>query len=98
MKGFIAFVRRQGVVGLAIGFMLGGAVNKVVSSLVADIIQPFVGFIFGKVPLADLHWKSVMYGNFISNVIDFVLLAAVVYFIFKGFRLEYLDLPKEEGK
>ena len=40
MKGFLEFVREQGVVGLATGFILGGAVSKVVTSLVTDIINP----------------------------------------------------------
>jgi large conductance mechanosensitive channel len=96
MTGFVQFVRKQGVVGLAIGFILGGAVNKVVGSLVADIIQPTIGLMFGATELADLHFKSLMYGQFLANVIDFLILAAVVYFGFKGFKLDRLDLPKEE--
>lgn len=40
MKGFIEFIKKQNVVSLAIGFMLGGAVSKVVSSVVVDIINP----------------------------------------------------------
>lgn len=47
MKGFIEFVREQGVVGLAVGFILGGAVSKVVASLVTDIINPILSIFFG---------------------------------------------------
>jgi len=43
MKGFIEFVRDQGVVGLAVGFILGGAISKVVTSLVENIINPVGG-------------------------------------------------------
>lgn len=97
MKGFIKFVREQGVVGLAIGFILGGSINKVVSSFVKDIIQPAIGFIFGSSEgLASLQYKSLMYGNFIANVIDFVLIAGIVYFIFKRLKLDSLDLPKDQ--
>lgn len=45
MQDFIKFIREQGVIGLAIAFILGGAVAKVVSSLVKDIIQPNTWFI-----------------------------------------------------
>ena len=46
MKGFIDFIREQGVIGLAIAVILGGAVNKLVASLVGDIIQPLIGIDF----------------------------------------------------
>ena len=42
MKGFIAFIREQGVVGLAVGFILGGAIAKMVTSLVNDMINPLI--------------------------------------------------------
>ena len=48
MKGFIDFIREQGVIGLAIGFILGGAVSKVVTSLVNDIISPVIGLGAGR--------------------------------------------------
>jgi large conductance mechanosensitive channel len=52
-SGFIDFIREQGVVGLAIGFILGGAVSKTVSSLVDNVINPLIGIALGKVNLAD---------------------------------------------
>lgn len=96
VRGFIQFVREQGVVGLAIGFILGGAINKVVGSLVQDIIQPAIGFFFGKPEgLAGLQYHSLKYGQFIANVIDFLILAGVVYFVFKHMRLDRIDAPKQ---
>lgn len=99
MKGFISFVREQGVIGLAIGFILGGAVSKVVSSLVQDIINPLVGIVLGMagdlssrmlvVGSVELHW-----GNFIATFIDFLILAAVVYFGVKLLKLDKLDKKK----
>jgi large conductance mechanosensitive channel len=92
MDGFMTFIREQGVVGLAIGFILGGAVSKLVASLVADVIQPVVGMIFGSTEgLTALHYESIMYGNFIAVLIDFVIIAAVVYFGFKLLGFEKLD-------
>lgn len=94
---FIEFVREQGVIGLAIGFILGGSVNTVVKSLVSDIIEPGMGIIFGSPEgLASLHVGSITYGNFLVALIDFLILAAVVFFLFKGLGIERLDKPKEK--
>lgn len=95
MKGFIKFIREQGVVGLAVGFILGGAVSKVVSSLVEDIINPIIGAIFGSSEgLASWSIGVINLGSFISVLIDFLIVAAVVYYIFKGLKLDKLDARK----
>jgi large conductance mechanosensitive channel len=102
MKGFIDFVRERGVMGLAIGFILGGAISKTVASLVEDIINPLIGLAMGKINLVDkaftLGNASVKYGSFISAIINFIIIAAVVYFGFKILRLEKLDKKKEPLK
>lgn len=99
LQGFIDFIREQGVVGLAIGFILGGAVSKIVGSLVDNVINPIVGIILGKVDLAErmitIGQASIKWGAFVSSIIDFVVIAAVVYFGFKMLGLEKLDRKKE---
>ena len=47
IKGFLTFIREQGTIGLAVGFLLGGAVSKLVTSLVTDIINPILAPVFG---------------------------------------------------
>lgn len=98
MAGFVEFIRTQGVVGLTVGFILGGAVSKLVSALVENIINPLVGLALGKVDLADkaiiLGDASLNYGAFISTMIDFIIIAGVVYFGVKGLGLDKLDKPK----
>lgn len=83
-KGFFDFIREQGVVGLAVGFLLGGAVSKTVTSLVTDIINPIVGAIFGAAgnlgaATFTLGGSVIAWGNFASTMIDFVIVALVVY-------------------
>lgn len=96
MKDFIKFIREQGVVGLAVGFILGGAVSKVVSSLVEDIINPLIGLVFNSSEsLAEVMLGPVALGSFVAVMIDFIIVAAVVYFIFKGLKLEKLDKNKD---
>jgi len=92
MKGFINFIREQGVMGLAIGFLLGGAVSKTVASLVENIINPLVGLLLGRVNLNDkmitIGDTAIKYGAFISTVVDFIIVAAVIYFGFKMLGIE----------
>ena len=103
MQDFLEFIRKQGVVGLATGFILGGAISKLVASLVEDIINPLLGVVMGAagdltnysltIGEAELRW-----GNFISMLIDFTVIAAVVYFGFKGLGLDKLDFKKSAKK
>lgn len=101
VRGFVDFIREQGVVGLAIGFLLGGAVSKVVSALVTDVVNPLLSFIFGsaeglKAASFSLGTAKVLCGDFLSAIIDFLIVAAVVYFGFKGLGLHKIDKPKEK--
>lgn len=96
VSGFIQFIREQGVMGLAIGFILGGAVSGLVNSLVKDIINPTIAYFFtGITALSQWTVGPIGLGAFISVLINFVVIAAVVYFIFKGLRLDRLDAPKK---
>lgn len=95
-SGFFQFIREQGVVGFAIGFILGGAVSKIVSSLVTDVINPAIGLVFGsREGIAALQYNTILYGKFLANLIDFLIVAFVVYYIFKGLKLDRLDIKKQ---
>lgn len=103
LTGFKEFIRKQGVLGLAVGFILGGAVSKVVSSLVKDIINPILGIVLGatgnlssyslKIGSAEILW-----GSFVAVVIDFIVVSAVVYFgvKFLGLGEDLLDKGKKK--
>jgi len=99
MRGFINFIREQGVVGLAVGFLLGGAVSRTVTSLVDNVINPVVGLMLGKVNLAErmvvLNGASLKYGAFISSIIDFIIVAAVIYFGIKMIGIDKIDKKKQ---
>ncbi len=92
LQGFRDFIKNQGVFGLAVGFILGGAVSKLVSSLVIDIINPILNGLLGGVN--DIATKvfyvggsAVKYGTFINTGIDFIIIAFVVYFSFKLLKI-----------
>lgn len=95
MRGFLAFVRSQGVAGLAIAFIFGAAISGVVSSLVNDIANPLLGLLFGQVNgIRSAAWHvgsaTIGWGNFVATLINFLIIALVIYAIVKIFRL---DLP-----
>ena len=99
MKGFLEFIREQGVMGLAVGFILGGAISKVVTSLVNDIINPILGLILGAAgDMSTMSLKlgpvEIMIGSFVAVLIDFLVIAAVVYFGVKKLKLDKLDKKK----
>lgn len=99
MKGFLNFIREQGVVGLAVGFILGGAVSKLVTALVTDIISPIISIGLGatsglKTASLTIGSSKILYGDLISVLIDFVVIAAVVYYGVKLIGLDKLDKKK----
>jgi len=101
MKGFFQFVREQGIVGLAVGFLLGGAIKQLVSSLITDIINPVLSIFLGLTGnFKDAYFQvgpaKILYGNFLSTLIDFLVVAAVVYFGVKSLGLDKLDQTKDK--
>ena len=86
--------------GLAIGFILGGAVSKVVASFVEDIINPILGIILGAAGALDTAILKVgpveiLWGSFVATIIDFVIIALVIFYGFKFLKLGKLDKKKD---
>lgn len=104
LQGFVDFIREQGVVGVAIGLILGFASKGVVDSLVNNIFNPIVGLLTGGISLEDKTaclkqlggqcTTTIKYGQFISDFISFVIVVALVYFVFMGLKLQKLDKKK----
>ena len=95
IAGFINFVREQGVIGLAVGFILGGAVSKVVTALVDDVVNPVIGAVLGSGDgLRAMTLGPILIGDLVAVIIDFLIIAAVVYFVVKGLGLDTADAPK----
>ncbi|HZQ42225.1 MAG TPA: large conductance mechanosensitive channel protein MscL [Acidobacteriaceae bacterium] len=84
-KGFRDFVLRGNVMDLAVAVIIGAAFTAIVTALTESIIKPLLGAIIGKPDfgylVAYVHGGKIMYGNFITAVINFLILALVVYFI-----------------
>ena len=86
LKGFRDFILRGNVMDLAVAVIIGGAFGKIVSSLVSDLINPLIGATVGKPNFGFLviHIGNgvITIGNFMNAVIEFVIVAAVIYFVF----------------
>lgn len=87
MDEFKAFVMRGNVLDMAIGVIVGSAFSKIVTSLVNDIIMPLIGSLVGTVNFTDLKANIgdtvIPYGSFIQNVVDFLLVALVLFLALK---------------
>ena len=88
LKEFKDFALRGNVMDLAVAVIIGGAFGKIVSSLVNDILMPLIGLIIGGIDFSGLALTvgsaKVTYGNFINNVIDFLIIAFVIFLLVKS--------------
>jgi large conductance mechanosensitive channel len=101
LKEFREFAIKGNVVDLAVGVIIGAAFGKIVSSLVADIVMPLVGILIGGVQFESLVFEvgdaKLAYGKFVQNVVDFVLVAIVIFLLVKAinhFRRKAEQEPK----
>ncbi len=99
-KEFKEFVSKGNVLDLAVGVIIGATFGKIVSSLVDDVLMPVIGLIFGNSKFSDMAIKLgskinekgelvdnlLKYGSFIQSIIDFLIMALVIFMIVKFFN------------
>jgi large conductance mechanosensitive channel len=106
LQEFKKFAMRGNVVDLAVGIIIGGAFGKIVSSVVNDVIMPPLGMLLKGVDFKDLAYTlqeasegvdavTIKYGMFIQNIVDFLIVAFVVFLLIKG--INNLNKKKEEA-
>lgn len=103
MKGFIQFIQKQKVIGLAIAFVMGAAITRLIQSLVGDIINPLISLFTNR--LSNLRGLEIsvgparlLIGNFLSVLIDFIIVALVIYGLYEVLKLKALDGVEEKEK
>ncbi len=88
LKEFKDFIMRGNVLDLAVAVIIGGAFKAIISSLVADILMPVIGIAMGGVDFAALSFSIgeavVTYGMFIQAIIDFLVIAFVIFLLIKN--------------
>ncbi|ABY94568.1 MULTISPECIES: large conductance mechanosensitive channel protein MscL [Thermoanaerobacter] len=80
LKGFKEFIMRGNVLDLAVAVIIGSTFNKVVNSLVVDVLTPLIGAIFGAPDFSAIKLGPIAIGNFLNAVVNFVIVAAAIYF------------------
>lgn len=106
LKGFIDFIRLQGVIGLAVGLILGGAASVLVKSLIDNVVMPPVGLLLGSAEglkglsitlgeTAEGLPATLKYGIFINDLVNFIIIALVVYVTVKILKADKLDKKKD---
>ena len=88
IKEFKEFISRGNVLDLAVGVIIGGAFNKIVTSLVDNILMPLIGLILGGIDFSSLSFKikdaTIAYGLFIQNIVDFLIVAFTIFMVVKA--------------
>jgi large conductance mechanosensitive channel len=88
IKEFREFIMRGNVIDLAVAVILGAAFTAIINSLVNDIIMPIIGVILGGVDFTSLSITvgeaSITYGNFIQAIINFLLIALVLFLLIRS--------------
>ena len=86
-KEFKEFALKGNVMDMAIGVIIGGAFQKIVTSLVNDVIMPAISLITGKIDFTNLAFKvgdiSIKYGSFLTTILDFLLIAMSLFLMVK---------------
>jgi large conductance mechanosensitive channel len=95
---FKEFAARGNVIDLAVGVIIGAAFGKIVTSLVEQVVMPPIGLLLGRVDFSNLEWVlapedpateavekvAIQYGAFVNTVIQFLIVAFVVFLMVKG--------------
>lgn len=90
LEEFKKFISKGNVIDLAVGVIIGGAFQKIVTSLVNDILMPIIGIIIGGHDFSNLTLKvkdaTINYGVFIQNILDFLIVAFCIFMVIKIFN------------
>mgnify|MGYP001585097950 FL=1 len=85
-KEFKKFALKGSVIDLAVGLAIGTAFQKIVSSLVNDVVFPSLAPLLNVARFSDWTWRGIMLGNFIKNVADFLIIATAIFIVVKLFN------------
>ena len=100
LKEFRTFVMRGNVMDLAIAVIIGGAFGKIIASLVNDILMPLIGLLLGGVTFSELsatiNGVDITYGLFIQAVVDFIIVAFVIFMLVRTMNKMKKPAPTAE--
>ena len=108
LKEFKEFAMKGNVVDLAVGVVIGAAFQKIVTSLVEDIIMPCISILIGKIDFSDMVLTvgsaSIKYGNFITTIVNFLIISFSIFLVVKYInklnhpeKLKELNRARDKG-
>ncbi len=105
LKEFKEFITRGNVMAMAVGIIIGGAFTLIVTSLVDDIINPIISLFTGGIDFSSLKIMlgegpdaaSINYGNFIMAIINFIIIAFVIFMMVRSMNKAAEKKKKEEA-
>jgi large conductance mechanosensitive channel len=90
LKEFRQFLSQGNVIDLAVAVIIGGAFGAIINSLVNDILMPIIGIILGGIDFSSLSLQVgeavILYGNFIQAIINFLIIALVIFLIVRSYN------------
>lgn len=106
LKEFKSFIMKGNILDLAVAVIIGAAFKTVITSFVKDVLMPPIGMALGGVDFTDLKYAlveategadavTINYGTFIQTVVDFVIIAFVIFMVIKGYNS--MQKKKEEA-
>lgn len=102
LKEFKNFIARGNIFDLAIGVIIGGAMTNLVTSLTKNLINPLLSMFVGKTDLGRLQvtilGATYKYGNFLNDVINFLIISFVIFLLIKGMRKIFPPKKQEPAK
>ncbi|MEN9920768.1 MAG: large conductance mechanosensitive channel protein MscL [Candidatus Parcubacteria bacterium] len=102
MKEFKAFAMKGNVMDLAVAVVIGGAFGKIVTSLVDNIITPAIGLFMGGVDFSGYSHQVgdavITYGKFVQSVVDFIIVALVIFLVVKAMNKAKVALERDGGE
>lgn len=102
IKDFKNFIARGNVIDMAVGVIIGGAFSSIITSLVDNIIMPLIGLIIGGINFSTLAFTvggaEVQYGMFIQNLVNFLIIAFVIFLIIRQIGKLNTNKRKEEAE
>jgi len=94
MSEFKTFAMQGNVIDLAVGIVIGTAFNSIVTSLVNDVVMPLIATLFGKPDFSALVIGQIKIGNFITSIVNFLIIALSVFLVLKFLMKK--DMKKTE--
>lgn len=98
LKEFLDFLKQYGVLGLAIAVIIGGKLNLLITSFVNDLLSPLIFLpvlkAAGVENISDLSYNGILYGKVITSLIDFIIVALIVFMFAKKIMREQVVAKK----